>query len=135
MTVSPAEAGRPMCRQPMRLRPIRLPCCGCGGGEIGPETLPQRQNRRHAAAGQLTGTHQRVHQLRIEGGLGDLILPELDITAGQIFQIGRLVHDRRLYKRPAPLQIHLMPRGHFRQRFRGAEHLSSAMLGTAFVPC
>jgi len=49
---------------------------------VGTETGRRRLNQ----------SGQRRADLRIGGGCGDLILPELDIAAGQRFQIRRRFH-------------------------------------------
>jgi len=72
--------GRPFRRRraPGRIRPHRLPQAGLG---------------RETAAHEVHHARQAVGQFRIHGGRGDLILPQLDIAAGQGFEIRRLRHE------------------------------------------
>jgi hypothetical protein len=65
---------------------------GIALGGTGPETLPHRGRGGEAAARDLHEAHQRLGQLGIGSRSRHLVLPELDIAAGQGFEIGRLRH-------------------------------------------
>jgi len=66
--------------------------CGVARDRARPQILPHRRRGRDPAAGQLYHAQERFGQLRVGRSRSNLVLPELDIAAGQGFEVGRLGH-------------------------------------------
>jgi len=62
-------------------------------GQVRPHRLPQAGLGRQAATHELHHARQPVGQFGIDRSRGDLILPQLDVAAGQGFEIWRLRHE------------------------------------------